>query len=60
MFTGYALTDLFGSLANELNLSPSVVLGILLIVAGVACLWMSRGRSPKREPKARASRLFLQ
>jgi hypothetical protein len=55
MFTGHALTELLGSLANELNSASSVVLGILLIAAGVVCLWMSRRPSAKAEPQAGGS-----
>jgi hypothetical protein len=49
MITGQALTELFGSLANELNSASSVAVGILLIAAGAVCLLASRRSSPKQE-----------
>ncbi len=46
MLTGHALVEVLGSLVTELNSSPALI-GFLLIAAGLVCLVMSSGRSPK-------------
>lgn len=46
MLTGQALVEVFGSLVTELNSSPALI-GFLLIAAGLVCLAISSGRSPK-------------